>query len=352
MVFISSYATGVMPVKVNRNSGLDLVRCFAVLFVISSHFFINTPARDAIFEGPSMFLQGMGRTLFLVNVPLFLIITGYLNLNKVISRKYYSGMVSVLLSYIFISAVTIIFRERLLNEHYSPIQWILKITDFSAISYAWYIEMWIGLFLLTPFLNILWKNIETKRHKRILIATLYLLCALPDMFNRYGVHLVPGYWEVVYPCGFFFIGAYIKEYQPSVATWKLIGFILLCSLINPVFNAIFISDHSMIQLVGDGNGMIGMPLATAFFLLVYKIKISNNYVSKALASISKASLDMYLSSYMFDVVIYSYLISHYYVNQSQFGLWFFLIVPTVFSCSYIFAIIKRTLFHLLHLPTK
>ena len=62
-----------------------------------------------------MFLQGMGRTLFLVNVPLFLIITGYLNLNKVISRKYYSGMVSVLLSYIFISAVTIIFRERLLN---------------------------------------------------------------------------------------------------------------------------------------------------------------------------------------------------------------------------------------------
>lgn len=114
----------------------------------------------------------------------------------------------------------------------------------------------------------------------------------------------------------------------------------------------FISDHSMIQLVGDGNGMIGMPLATAFFLLVYKIKISNNYVSKALASISKASLDMYLSSYMFDVVIYSYLISHYYVNQSQFGLWFFLIVPTVFSCSYIFAIIKRTLFHLLHLPTK
>ena len=56
-----------------------------------------------------MFLQGMARTLFMVNVPLFLILTGYLNLNKRVSRGYYRGMVAVLLSYLVISVVTIFF---------------------------------------------------------------------------------------------------------------------------------------------------------------------------------------------------------------------------------------------------
>lgn len=341
-----------IPHLKQRSAGLDIARVLAILFVIAGHFFLNTPAHDAIFQGPSMFLQGMGRTLFLTNVPLFLILTGYLNLNKRVNRKYYKGMIAVILSYLFISLITILFREHYLGEHLSVIQWVLKITDFSAISYAWYIEMWIGLFLLTPFLNILWKNIETRRHKHILLLTLYLLCALPDLFNRYGVHLVPGYWEIIYPCAFYYIGAYLREYQPDISKWKLSAFILGCCLINPVFNALFIRNHSMIQLIGDGNGVIGMPLAAAVFLLVYRFNVNAHWVRKILQRVSQVSLDMYLASYMFDVAVYGYFMNRHYVNQSQFGIWFFLIVPLVFICSYIFAFLKRTIFNLLHLPTK
>lgn len=335
-----------------RVIGLDIVRCVAILFVIASHFFINTPAHEAVFSGCSMFLQGMGRTLFMVNVPLFLILTGYLNLNKTVTRKYYKAMIAVILSYLFISVVTIFFREQFAGEHMSVIKWILMITDFSAINYAWYIEMWIGLFLLTPFLNIMWKNIGTLRHKHVLLGTLYFLCAFPDMFNRYGVSLVPGYWELVYPCAFFFIGAYIREYQVKIKSQYLITFILGCCLINPVFNALFVSNHSMIQLVGDGNGIIGMPLATACFLLLYKIDFRNKWIRRMLESVSTLSLDMYLASYMFDIMVYKYFKDHYYVDQGQFGAWFFVVVPTVFILSYIFAIVKQQLFRAMHLPTK
>jgi len=307
---------------------------------------------EAIFQGPSLFIQAMGKTLFMVNVPLFLLLTGYLNLNKAVTRKYYRGLAAVLSSYLFISVVTIVFRERFMGEHISAMRWLLKITDFSAIGYAWYIEMWIGLFLLTPFLNVLWKNIATRRHRHILMATLYLLCAFPDMFNRYGVHLVPGYWEAVYPCAFYFIGAYIREYQPSVKWRILVGFIVGCCLINPVFNALFVSNHTLIQIAGDGNGIVGMPLATAVFLLVYKKNFNCSWVKGALASISKVSLDMYLASFMFDIMVYAYLKGHCYVSQSQFGLWFFVAVPSVFALSYVFAQCKRSVFTLLHLPTK
>lgn len=346
------YETFTPPHLKQRSAGLDIARCLAILFVIAGHFFINTPAHDAIFQGPSMFLQGMGRTLFQANVPLFLILTGYLNLNKTISRKYYTGLIAVILSYVFISVITILFREHYVGEHYSTIQWILKITGFSAISYAWYIEMWIGLFLLTPFLNILWKNIETRRHKHILILTMYLLCALPDLFNRYGVHLVPGYWKVIYPCAFYFIGAYIREYRPEWSRLRLFGFIILCCLINPVFNALFVKNHSMIQLIGGGNGVIGMPLAAAVFLAVYHLDVRAGWCRRILQSISQVSLDMYLASYIFDVLFYNYFKTHHYTDQGQFGAWFFVIVPLVFACSYFFAIVKRRTFVLLRLPTK
>lgn len=350
-VIVTQQITPPNPGK-RRVAGLDLVRCGAILFVIAGHFFINTPFSNAIFGGSSMFIQGMGQTLFLTNVPLFLILTGFLNLNKTVNRKYYKGMAAVLVSYVAISVVTIAVRERVFDEHFSIVQWVLKITDFSAINYAWYIEMWIGLFLLTPFLNILWKNITTRRHKLILITTLYLLCALPDCFNRYGVSLVPGYWEAIYPCAFFFIGAYIREYRPVVSKVKLLMFIIFCCLINPIFNALFVSNHSMIHLIGDGNGVIGMPLAAAVFMLLYDVNVRGEWLQRMLASVSRRSLDMYLASYMFDIMVYAWLMRHVYESQAQFGAWFFVAVSVVFVASYLFAVVFHTVLRLLHLPTK
>ena len=70
----------------NRIIGLDLVRSCAILFVIAGHFFVlNTPFKNTDFGGFSMFLQAMSIPLFMTGVPLFLLLTGYLNINKTVS---------------------------------------------------------------------------------------------------------------------------------------------------------------------------------------------------------------------------------------------------------------------------
>ena len=174
-----------------------------------------------------MFLQAMSIPLFMTGVPLFLLLTGYLNINKTVSKRYYKGCIRVLASYFLFSLLTILFRKYYLQEDLTWAKWILKIFDFSAIPYAWYIEMWIGLFLLTPFLNMLYKAIPTRWQKQILILTLYAMTALPDLLNRYGLHLVPGFWASCYPLTFFFAGSYIHEYKPRFESWKLWIVILL-----------------------------------------------------------------------------------------------------------------------------
>lgn len=210
--------------NIGFKSGLDLIRVIAISFVVAGHFFLNTEFKSSPFEGFSMFVQGMGQTLFGVNVALFMMLTGYLNLKKRVCKSYYRSGIRVIVSYVVISVITILFRVYYIGEEMGIVSWIMKVTGFTAIPYAWYIELWIGLFLLTPFLNILWANLESKRNRVILIVTLFLLTAPSDFLNRYGMTLAPSYWEnACCPLLFFFAGAYIKEYQPKVKKCLLGG---------------------------------------------------------------------------------------------------------------------------------
>ena len=167
-----------------RICGLDLIRMVAIFFVIAGHFFsLNTDYRNVPFQEVSLFIQGMMNSVFMVGVPLFMMLTGYLNIKKTPTKKYYKGMLRVLVAYLIFSIVTILFRTYFLGEERSIVQWILAILNYSAIPYAWYIEMWIGLALLTPFLNYLWHAIPNMREKLLLIATLFVMTSLPDLGN-------------------------------------------------------------------------------------------------------------------------------------------------------------------------
>jgi len=67
-----------------RAIGLDLIRTIAIVSVVCGHFFsVNTPFNDVPFEGWSMILQGLLKSIFCnLGVPLFLMLSGYLCCKK------------------------------------------------------------------------------------------------------------------------------------------------------------------------------------------------------------------------------------------------------------------------------
>lgn len=253
----------------------------------------------------------------------------------------------VLISYLLFSIITILFRKYGLNEEFSLRHAIGTILRFNAIPYGWYIEMWIGLYLLTPFLNLLYQAIPTQKQKLVLLVTLYILTALPDLLNRYGLHLVPGFWQSVFPLTYFFIGSYIREYEPELKGKKIvvaiIAILAICA-INPIFTMLFVKGHTMIQIAGGSNGVFGTIVAVLTFILLYKIDIRNVWTKKVLTRISLLSLDMYLCCYIFDKIFYPYFIDRYFVDQAQFGIYFFVIVPLVFVASLLTAQVKEWIF--------
>ena len=83
-----------------RNINIDLIKCIAVFSVISVHYFANVGLYKTIIEENKMYIGIIFRTLFMICVPLFIITTGYLMKNKMLSKKYYLGAFRVIIIYI------------------------------------------------------------------------------------------------------------------------------------------------------------------------------------------------------------------------------------------------------------
>lgn len=264
-------------------------------------------------------------------------------MNKKFGISFYKTGVKVILSYVFFSILTIAVNRYYFGQELTWSTGLLGILSFHTIPYAWYIEMWIGLFLLAPFFNILYKSIPTKREKQALIFIIFLLTAFPDFGNRYGLYLFPAYWEQIYPLMFYMIGCYIREYQPNFKKWKLTLLVLSLVNISPIFNLI-VDYTKYIQIIGDRNGIVLIPLSVAIFLLFYNVGVKSQIGKACLKGISLRSLDIFLCSAVFDYGIYPYFIDHYYVNQSQFGFYVFVIIPLIFGLSFIIATLKRAIF--------
>lgn len=319
-----------------RICGLDLIRVCAIFFVIAGHFlFVNTSYMSTPMAGVSVFLQSMMLSVFFAGVPLFMMLTGYLNINKTPTKKYYKGMLRVLVAYVIFSIVTILFRNYYLGEERSIVQWALAILNYSAIPYAWYIEMWIGLALLAPFLNYLWRAIPTMQEKILLLVTLFILTALPDLSSR----LFPKYFaQACYPLMFYFMGTFIREYQPIIKTWLGIAAVILISMVNPVATILLFGPDSVdVGLTGGPGGVFCTWIALAIFLILYRRDISVKPIKKWVTHCSMVSLEMYLCCYMFDQLYYPWFKERFYESQAQFLPWFIVIVPLVFISSYIVA---------------
>lgn len=167
-----------------RNINCDILRIIAFCLVACIHNLNNMGFYKNPIYGKTMFSLIFARHLFIICVPLFLIITGYLMKNKELNKNYILKLGRIIITYLLCSIVCYIVLR--INGTWSFKEFILKLLDFTAAPYGWYVSMYIGLYLLIPFLNILWNNLKSKKQKQHLIFILFLLIVLPTVINIFG----------------------------------------------------------------------------------------------------------------------------------------------------------------------
>lgn len=343
--------------KNTRIAGLDIIKALAAFFVVSVHFLMNTKFYEMKLSGYGMIILTAVRHFLLTCVPLFLLATGYLNRNKEPNKEYYKGIIKVLISYVFICILCIIFRKFYFGEEKRLLAWAASIFNFSANGYSWYIEMYLGLFLLIPYLNILYKSLETKNRKAGLIFTFIALTALPSITNGIKVldhrlFVLPDWWIAMYPITYYLMGCYIAEYKPKISTLKNIVYILLILLIHTsVYWVINEGGRFYKPFLGKYQNILTMMLAVLIFILFYDKDIKNKVIKKIIVLISTCSLDIYLFSYIIDLKIYS-IIKPLLETPKDHVLMMAPTVIIVFVLSFILAQLKNIIFDFIQKKKK
>lgn len=292
-----------------RYYGIDLARTVAISLVLAVHSFLYNGFYNEPLQGIGMAVSTILRMAFISAVPMFLILTGYLCVGRKWSKGYYRKLLPVLLTYLLASAVCLAFRILWLGEEISVLGIFRRILDFSAAPYGWYVEMYIGLFLIMPFLNIVWHALE-EQGKKVLLITLVVMTALPTLINVF-YQFVPEWWAGVYPLTYYALGAWLKEHPVKCKRcWLLLGWLGLATvagLIQYVLQQVRLPGQAFYGWNYEYRASL-LTLAQTVCLFSFLRQFDGSRtpapVHWCVDRIAKLTLPIHLISYVTDMLIY------------------------------------------------
>lgn len=293
----------------NRVIGLDIVRCVALLFIIGVHFFYNNGFYYEPQEGAVMIVADTVRWLTFSCVPLFIILTGYLKAGATLSKKYYKGIVPILVAWIVISIICMVFRGTYIGTKQTTLQWIAEFLNYKGADYSWYIELYIGLFLLCPFLNGFFNWDKDGKYHFVLMVTMLITAFLPSLLNNIttgGVvlNLVPDYFVSMWPFAYYFMGCTLRKYQFRLNTFTCIFGAGVLSLIKALMTYMSAQGEHFYKGVGGGYSDFFVAGITFFvFMLLYQAEVKNKWMRRFFTHVSKHSLHIYLLSSVADLLM-------------------------------------------------
>ena len=269
----------------------DFLRAFAIIAVIICHcdiFFGNLDTPLLVFA--QLTFHDVGR----IGVPIFLMITGILLLNKdydlhFFLKKRFSRIFYPFVFWVFLIVLGII----LVNKDYM-LAWKVIIGDFSV---TWYFWTLIGIYLFIPIFNSFLKDFGETGIKYFLIiwfATIIFKSfnAYP-LFSNFNLDVFAGY------VGFPVLGYYLNSKKFGLSDAKMI--IISASVLLVSFSLYVYLDYlGYIYLIYQN---VPIVIVASSFLLLFRYvnqltsfkHIKDNFIGRVINSLSSHSYGMYFS---------------------------------------------------------
>jgi len=316
-----------------RDLNLDLIRAAAAAMVVAVHFFLNCGFYEVPLMGAGMVAATVVRTALMVCVPLFVLLTGYLRGGKGWSPGYYRRLGRILMTYLLCSLVCLAFRTFYLGEALTALDWLRGILHFDGAPYGWYVEMYIGLFLLSPFLNAMWNALE-ERAQWALLLTVAALTFLPSLGNllwhtRIGLRLLPEWWRQLWPVGYYLLGMALRR-RPLKLTWPAA---LILALLSALAGAVLhiwgnwgepVAYFELTYYDGFFTAVAAVVLFSA--MLCWDVARWPAVVRSCVSKVAELSFAIYLLSYLPDQLLASVLREAVPAAEDRLG-WIILLAP-------------------------
>jgi len=301
-----------------REPGLDLLRCLGAFLVVAFHGNLYVGYQSEPQVGFGMWAANSFYHLTVGCNGIFLMISGYLHSMKPWNRRYYRGLFGVILGYVLASAVSIPVRHFFLGQEKSLEQWISAFLGFSGVYYGWYVEMYLGLMLISPVVNLAVKNM-TDRQMLFACVSLVFVTTCP----------LVNYWSAGYPLAYYVMGAAVRRLKPRGKPW-------VCLALAGVLVCVF----GIITLVSAGGGALAdghsqtfgglgsMVLVLLLFLGLYQVSPGEKTVA-CLKKLGAGSYEGYLLSHLLDAWTYR-LVHQWHTPEKYWLVVLFVTIPVFF----------------------
>lgn len=292
--------------KQERNSNYELMRIISMIMIIIGHLIthgnmLNNCTNLAI----KRILEFIFDTL-VIHVNSFILLTGYFqSTNKFKQSKIWS----LINSSLFYKVAIMLVLFFCFNITFDKVTIIRKIFILNLDEY-WFIKLYLFLYILSPFLNILISKIEKKQYNYLLISLFILFSILPYLtgckaFDNNGYTL----YNFIF---LYLIGAYIRKYP--IKEWyifknipnniyKIILYVSFIAVVianycieqtsgllltyNHTFNEIFGNIYHMTRAYSN-------PFVIVQTIIYFSIFTTYNFKNKIINNISKLVMGVYL----------------------------------------------------------
>ena len=187
--------------------------------------------------------------------------------------------------------------------------------------YYWFIFVYIALYLISPFINLMWEHLDRKGQKYLLITSVLLFSVYPmfcetvmnlsgtsiwDTFTVYGliqginttgISGSGGGYTIVNFVLMYLIGCYLREREDDikkVKSWRLSVLLALCvfTIMGWIFADYLLTDKPYQETISwNYENPLIIAEAVLVFLIFSKMKIK---ISKVINILAAASFPSYL----------------------------------------------------------
>lgn len=311
-----------------RNVGLDFLRIVSMLMIVMLHYLGKGGALSTVYGTSNNYISWIIEAFCIVAVNCYVYITGYFLVNSKFKIKkilklwgqvlFYS--ISIYLILLFTNAIDFNIKDMILS--FMPI----------ITKQYWFITVYILLYILSPFLNIMINNLSKKQFKNLIVILLFVFCICTTFLDlNYILDSTTGYGIIWFVC-LYFIGAYVRLYynkENKNNTYNLLiylGITIITILSRLIITYIF--DRFNFSIVDKLRfyqyNSITTFISSLFLFLYFKnLNIKDNVLKDCILKVAPFTLGVYLihdhtqmRSVMYSNILHTenYLSSNYFLG--------------------------------------
>ena len=306
-------------IKKQRIIGLDLLRIIAMLMIVTMHYLGNGNFLNSEENGNFNIIANIMESLSIVAVNCFVLITGCFLANSIFSWKKVFKLWGETLFY----SISIYLVLIITGVHEFSIKEAVKSFLPVITREYWFINVYLLMYILSPFLNILINHLKKEELKRLIIILLFAFCIMPSCLPGSMNFDTTGGYGIIWFIVIYMVAAWIRLYDINIKSLKIkrkyyLLFYLVLSLIIASLRITF-----KVNIMYNSNFILVFFASIFLFLYFKDLKIRLERISNIIVYISSLTFGVYLihtQKILSEFVLYNQILHTKMWLNSWFGL--------------------------------